>query len=128
MLATRRDRVSIARKLQDKLDSLEVDDTGRFYEFNALVVELTGNQTLMLLTAMLEHITTAAAFSFVRSHDEPEERARLARRAARTRQRLIELIRAGDADAAEDLWRTHLVEAGRILSEGAGTTIVDLFG
>ena len=127
MLATRRDRVAIAKRLQEKLDSLEVTDTGRFYEFNALVVELTGNQTLMLLTAMLEHITTAAAFSFVRSVQHPDEQARLARKAARTRQRLIEMIRAGDADGAEELWRTHLVEAGRVLTEGAGANLVDLF-
>jgi DNA-binding FadR family transcriptional regulator len=127
MLATRRDRVSIAKKLQQKLDSLDLDDTGRFYEFNELVVELTENQTLMLLTAMLERITTAAAFSFVRTVTEHEESARLARKAARTRQRLIDLIRSGDADEAEELWRTHLVEAGRVLAEGAGARVVDLF-
>jgi DNA-binding FadR family transcriptional regulator len=128
MLATRRDRVSIAKRLQQKLDSLDVDDTARFYEFNALVVELTENQTLVLLTAMLENITTAAALSFVRALHEPGEQARLARKAARTRQRLIDLIRAGDADEAEELWRTHLVEAGKVLAERAGERVVDLFG
>ena len=56
MLAGRRDRVAIAKRLQEKLDSLEVEEAERFYEFNALVVELTGNQTLVLLTVMLEHI------------------------------------------------------------------------
>ena len=128
MLATRRDRASIAKRLQEKLDSLDVDDTGRFYEFNALVVELTENQTLMLLTAMLEHITTAAAFSYVRAANKSAEQSRLARKALRTRQKLIELIRAGDADGAEDLWRTHLVEAGRVLTERSGERVVDLFG
>jgi DNA-binding FadR family transcriptional regulator len=127
ILASRRDRVSIAKRLQEKLDSLDVDDPGRFYEFNALVVELTGNQTLMLLTAMLEHITTAAAFSFVRTRTDPGEQARLARQAARTRQRLIGLIRTGDADDAEDLWRTHLVAAGRVLAEHVGATVLDVF-
>jgi GntR family transcriptional regulator, transcriptional repressor for pyruvate dehydrogenase complex len=128
MLASRRDRASIAKRLQGKLDELELDDPGRFFEFNALVVELTENQTLLLLTTMLEHISTAAAFSFVRAHAEQTERIRLARKAARTRQRLIELIRSGEADEAEALWRTHLVEAGRVLSEGAGHTVLDVFG
>jgi DNA-binding GntR family transcriptional regulator len=127
MLASRRDRASIAKRLQEKLDSLDVDDTGRFYEFNARVVELTENQTMLLLTAMLEHITTAAAFSYVRAVTEPAQRARLARKAARTRQRLIELIRVGDADAAEDLWRNHLDEAGRVLAERADGRVFDLF-
>jgi DNA-binding GntR family transcriptional regulator len=127
MLATRRDRVTIANRLQQKLDSLDVTDTEHFSEFNALVIELTGNQTLLLLTAMLEHITTAAAVSFVRSVQHPDDQVRLARKAARTRQRLIDLIRSGDADGAEALWRTHLVEAGRVLVEGAGDNLVDLF-
>ncbi|MFI5041228.1 MAG: FadR/GntR family transcriptional regulator [Acidimicrobiales bacterium] len=127
MLATRRDRAAIAARLQDKLDSVGVDDTEHFSEFNALVIELTGNQTLMLITAMLEYITTAAAYQHVRS-STPEEDARLARKAARTRQRLIELIRAGDADGADNLWRTHLIEAGRVLAADAGVTVVDLFG
>jgi hypothetical protein len=38
------------------------------------------------------------------------------------------LVRAGDADAAEDLWRSHLTEAGRVLSATAGGAVVDLFG
>ena len=61
MLASRRDRAAIARKLQDKLDELGTDEPARFHEFNALVVDLTGNQTLVLITAMLEHISQAAA-------------------------------------------------------------------
>jgi DNA-binding GntR family transcriptional regulator len=40
---------------------------------------------------------------------------------------LIELIRAGDADAAEELWREHLTEAGRVLTRGAGANLLDLF-
>jgi DNA-binding GntR family transcriptional regulator len=51
----------------------------------------------------------------------------LSRKAHRTRQQLIDLIRAGDGEAAELLWKKHLIEAGRILSEGAGTSVVDLF-
>src|SRR4051794_36590997 len=54
MLAARRDRASIADKLQKKLDSFPDIDGEHFHEFNALVVELTGNETLVLLTNMLE--------------------------------------------------------------------------
>lgn len=125
-LANRRDRVSVAKRLTEKLESLEAEDAERFHEFNALVVELTGNQTLVLLTAMLEHIVQAAALKFART-SPPGDEDRLRRKAHRTRERLVELIRAGDADAAGDLWQTHLSEAGRVLSRGAGGTVVDLF-
>jgi DNA-binding FadR family transcriptional regulator len=127
MLAGRRDRVSIANRLQEKLDSLEVEEAERFHEFNALVVELTGNQTLVLLTVMLEHIVQAAALNYTRT-TPAEIGERLRRKAHRTRERLIELVRAGDADGAEDLWRTHLTEAGRVLAASGGGAVVDLFG
>jgi DNA-binding FadR family transcriptional regulator len=127
MLASRRDRLSVAKLLTDKLESLDVEEAERFHEFNALVVELTGNQTLVLLTTMLEHIVQAAALHYARTA-APEVEDRLKRKAHRTRQKLIELIRAGDADGAEDLWRTHLTEAGRVLSGISGGTVVDLFG
>jgi GntR family transcriptional repressor for pyruvate dehydrogenase complex len=126
VLAARRDRVSVANKLQDQLDSLDPDEPARFHEFNALVVELAGNETLMLLTSMLEYISAVAAVSYDRSHGP--ERTKLIRQAHRTRQKLIDLIRAGDADGAEKLWKDHLTEAGRILAEGLGANVVDLFG
>lgn len=125
-LASRRDRVSVANKLQERLDSLEDEDAPRFHEFNALVVELAGNETLVLLTSMLEHISHLAAMSYV-SEPRPEEE-KLKRKAHRTRQKLIDLIRAGDADGAEKLWRDHLTEAGRVLVEGVGgPRVVDLY-
>lgn len=127
VLASRRDRVAVANKLQDRLDRLPPTEPTTFHEFNALVVELAGNETLMLLTSMLEHISAAAAVSFSREH-RPEE-PKLVRSAYRARQKLIDLIRAGDADRAEKLWRDHLTEAGRILVEGVGVaTVVDLYG
>lgn len=126
MLAARRDRATVAKQLQQKLDSLDPAEPSRFHEFNARVVELTENQTLVLVTAMLEHISQAAAVSYARQH--PDVDNRLARKAHRTRQKLIDLIKAGDAEGAEELWRIHLVEAGKVLAEGAGASVVDLFG
>jgi DNA-binding FadR family transcriptional regulator len=125
MLAERRNRKSVANRLQALLDTNEAAEAGRFHEFNALVVELTENQTLILLTAMLEHISHAAAISY----DAPteEEEARMKRSAHRTRQRLVDHVRAGEADEAEHLWRAHLVEAGHILTAGNRETLVDLF-
>jgi DNA-binding GntR family transcriptional regulator len=126
MLAERPTRVAIADELQGLLDALDPVEPVRFHEFNARVVELTGNQTLILLTAMLEHISAAAAMTLTGRPPTDGDR-RLARKAHRTRQKLIDLIRGGEADAAEALWRTHLVEAGKTLARGTGETLVDLF-
>jgi DNA-binding FadR family transcriptional regulator len=127
VLASRRDRAAVANKLQERLDTLDPTEPAKFHEFNALVVELAGNETLMLLASMLDHISSAAAVSFARDHRSEEPK--LLRSAHRTRQKLIDLIRAGDSDGAEKLWRDHLAEAGRILVEGTGVaTVVDLYG
>lgn len=126
-LAARRDRVTSANRLQACLDSFQRGGASRFHEFNALVVELAGNETLVLLTAMLEHISQLATMSFMMEH-HPEEQS-LARSAQRARQKLIDHIRAGDAEAADRLWRAHLSESGRWLTKGSGAaTIVDLYG
>jgi DNA-binding FadR family transcriptional regulator len=129
MLAERRNRIAVANELQERLDSADPADPGHFHEFNARVVELTENETLILLTTMLENVSQAVAISYSsRPQPQTEEDARLARRAHRTRQKLIDLIRAGDADGAEDLWRRHLIEAGKVLAAGTGERLVDLFG
>jgi DNA-binding FadR family transcriptional regulator len=127
ILASRRDRVKISKRLQEHLDNLGLVEAGHFHEFNAFLIELTGNQTLMLLSAMLENISRVAALNYSRGH-KPEEESNLVRAAQRARQKLIALIRAGDADGAEALWRSHLTEAGQVLSEDGRMTVVDLFG
>ncbi len=126
ILAGRRDRKSIADKLEAFLDDTDPNESERFHEFNALVVELTGNQTLMLITSMLAHIEEAATRSFL-SHTGDSDRATLAKQSERTRRKLIGLIRDGDVEAAGALWHKHLTTAGRILAEDAGASIVDLF-
>jgi GntR family transcriptional regulator, transcriptional repressor for pyruvate dehydrogenase complex len=125
-LAKRRDRAASADELTEVLESI---DTGReperFGEFNARLIELAGNQTLVLLTSMLEYIYRAATVHYVRTPHPDHER--LGRQAHRARAKLIELIRAGDADGAEDLWRRHLTEAGKVVGAD-GASVVDLFG
>jgi DNA-binding GntR family transcriptional regulator len=80
---------------------------------------------MMLLTAMLEHITFETSVGLVR---DLSTRETAGRKAHRTRQRLAGLIRAGEADAAEALWQLDLTEGGRELAEHVGSTVVDLLG
>ncbi len=124
LLAERRSRARIVERLQHELDNMSVE-LDRFDEFNRVVVELTGNQTLSLMADILEGIARAAALRYTADPDNTE---RLVRRATKARQRLIEYIAAGDGDAAEDLWRRYLTEAAEVLAAGTGASIVDLFG
>jgi GntR family transcriptional repressor for pyruvate dehydrogenase complex len=123
MLAERRSRATIVRRLRE---AAPYDgDPGQYKRFNQLVVELTESQTLILLVAILEGIANAAAVRYTTDDASAE---RLTRRAVAARRRLIDLIEAGDADGAEDLWRRHLTEAGDVLAGGTGESVVDLFG
>lgn len=129
MLASRRDRAKIADELQRCLDdeAADIHSTATPKIFNSLVVSLTENQTLILLTGMLEYISERAGESYIQTGHRPQDE-RLARQGNRARAKLIELIRAGDADGAEDLWQRHLSQAGKALMETNGTAVVDLFG
>ena len=128
MLAGRRDRVRSPTRCRARIDANDPGDSERFHQFNRLVVQLTGNDTLILLTAMLEHISDAAALSYTRASHSAEQDSRLVREALKARGRLVSLIRDGKADEAENLWRLHLTEAGKALTAVAGRTVVDLLG
>jgi len=129
IVARRRDHVSCARKLRAWVDDaapliLTPVYTKNFHEFNRLLVSLTGNETLILLTAMLENISDAATASYMRLDHEDD--ARLAHRALRSQTLLTELIEAGDADAAEDLWRKYLTDARQVLITNQRDTVIDV--
>ena len=129
IVARRRDHVSCARKLRAWLDeaAAEIDTpayTASFHEFNRLLVSMTGNETLILLTAILEKLSDAATASYIRVTHADD--AKLAHKAHRARTVLADLIEAGDATAAEDLWRKHLSDAGEVLVTNQGDTVIDL--
>lgn len=130
IVARRRDHAGSARQLRAWLEETGeyADDpdtfSARFHEFNRLLVRLTRNETLILLTVMLEAISDAAQQSYLQTPHETDEI--LGRRVTRTRHRLVDLIEAGDAEGAEDLWRRHLTDAGKLLAGEGGARVVDL--
>jgi DNA-binding FadR family transcriptional regulator len=129
IVARRRDRVTCARKLRAWLDdaAVEIDTpayTASFHGFNRLLVSMTGNETLVLLTAMLESLTDAATASYVRTAHADD--TKLAHKGHRARTVLADLIEAGDATGAEELWRKHLTDAGGVLVANQGDHVIDL--
>src|SRR5262249_43752447 len=76
-------------------------------EFHHLLVELTGNETLRILTGMLYHIIAAHHRAYVATHDV-EPALATAKAAQRAHAKLLDLLRDRDTDGATEFWRKHL--------------------
>ncbi|MCU1614983.1 MAG: GntR domain protein [Frankiales bacterium] len=96
--------------------------------FHALLVELTGNQTLRVLMGMVEHIIMRADWSRATADVGSPELERASRKGFNAHHRVVDLIAAGDDVGAERLWRRHLTEAKDYLTRGDVSTVLDLLG
>jgi DNA-binding FadR family transcriptional regulator len=128
MLASRRARKEIVDRLAETNAEHGRDllDPTLAPAFHRLVVELTGNQSLILLTGVVERVAEAAEVSWERSHPPP---LRDAKAAHRDHERMVELIGEGDADAAEAFWFEHLNRVSKTLQRlygGPGRRVVDV--
>jgi DNA-binding FadR family transcriptional regulator len=96
--------------------------------FHGLLVELAGNQTLIVVAGMLRHIIDLANASFVAA-DLDTASARTGRKTQRTHHELVGLVEAGDEEAATDLWRRHIAGGADAVISGAGAkSVLDLLG
>jgi DNA-binding FadR family transcriptional regulator len=97
-------------------------------EFHRLLLESARNRTLMIFEEMIHHIVELHGEYVVTHRSKLEVRAG-AVAGSRAHHRLVELIKAGNADAALDLWQRHLDEVSAIvLHDAATTTVLDLLG
>lgn len=133
IVGRRADRVACATELSRWLDAFESNHpvatpgyAGDFHGFNRLLVSMTGNETLVLITSMLEAISDVASVTYTAA-PHPNA-ASMARQATRTRRKLIELIGSGDADSAEALFEEHLRQAGKVLMDDQRGRLVDVLG
>jgi DNA-binding FadR family transcriptional regulator len=126
MVAARRDRASAVKRLEAQMAEQEMapSDSVVAVDFHRVLVELSGNQSLILLTSMLEYISAAAGQKLASEPGIDRE----VRRGQKSHLKLIELIRAGKAAEAETYWRQHLTEVGHLLvkQRGAGGTVLDV--
>jgi DNA-binding FadR family transcriptional regulator len=96
-------------------------------EFHALVVRLSGNHTVTLLSSMLRHIIDSANFRRVDPDTTGPAMDNAFEHGVRAHRKLVTLVEANDPHAAEALWRKHLEEANQFLLELPHTmTILDL--
>jgi DNA-binding FadR family transcriptional regulator len=105
----------------------DVDQVGAHNDFHTLIVELTGNQSLILLSQVVQEIVNTATVSKARRDSGTVELNRANRTALKTHLLLVDLIEAGDAEAAETLWRRHLTEsAAYTLGKDGGSAPLDV--
>jgi DNA-binding FadR family transcriptional regulator len=131
LVATRR----TARHLKELRAALEAEvepsdprDVSSAAHFHRLVVEMAGNETLALVSSMVQHILELATVTWVRAEAEQATSRRTAR-AHRAHEELYGHIEHKDADAAELVWAKHLADTqGQVLSAAGGETVLDLFG
>ncbi|MEE6174996.1 FadR/GntR family transcriptional regulator [Mycobacterium sp. 050134] len=94
-------------------------------DFHAAIARLSGNKTLQIVSSMLHHIVETANRSLQPTDNGRAEQA--LRRSAKTHRMLLELIKAGEADKAGELWQRHLHKAEEFVLSGAElSTVVDL--
>ena len=131
MAAKRRTSADLAR-LQEALNRHReaMEDPGGAFaadaEFHRLVMELSGNETLQVLAAMVSDIIREGDRAYAESHDWQHEQE-LEKIALRAHTRLVELIRKRSGEEAEELWRKHLAESAKVvLGDRTSATVVEL--
>jgi len=104
-----------------------IDDPARYGPANARfheeLVAMAGNETLTIVAEMLNEVV-ARAVTAVAGDDGGSVETR--RRGIRSQERLAALIEAGEVDAAEEHWRTHMAIVGKILLGQKAKTVIDL--
>lgn len=104
-------------RLNSEIESLEALVNEARYEqfmvelaaFHRLLVELEGNQTLLLLTVILQNIVARHQVEVLALRNLPEDLQRKrARQGLRSFRKLVELIAAGASSEAKKHWQLHL--------------------
>lgn len=131
LVASARNRRSSAKRLRALIALQEeaIDDPEAFGPANARfheeLVAMAGNETLAIVAEMLNEVVVRAVTAVSQSADGNGSTA-TRRRGVRSQERLVEMIEAGDADAAEAHWRAHMAVVGRVLLGQQAKTVIDL--
>ena len=90
--------------------------------FHLRVVQLSGNATLSIVAGMLHEITVRH-MAFVINERRPVSKADYDK-LIRSYRKLMQFLRAGDAEGAESHWRRHLDTSRELLLAGLETVSI----
>jgi DNA-binding FadR family transcriptional regulator len=131
ILASRRaasDVVALEAILAEEEAALDDRDALREVgeRFHSTLVQLAGNQTLIVFSAMLHGVIDAHTARYQSSQRDRGERRHGADMHGEHK-RLVELVKAGKVREAEDYWAAHLESVRKILvTQGEADTVLDL--
>jgi GntR family transcriptional repressor for pyruvate dehydrogenase complex len=131
LVASAKGHKASARALRALIAEQEqaIEDPASFAEANARfhreLVAMAGNQTLEIVVEMLNEVVVRAVTA-VSHGEEGQETVGTRRRGVRSQERLAQLIEEGDAESAEEHWRTHMGVVGRVMLGQRAKTVVDL--
>lgn len=98
-------------------------------EFHALMIEMAGNQTIIVLNSMVRHIIDLSSYLHVAEDAGTPNNVRATKKGIRAHEMLVDFIEARDPEQAESIWRKHLAEAQHyMLGSGDPKTVLDLLG
>jgi len=133
-LATLRTKADI-NALRDNIAKTReaIDDPAKHIrlnnEFHAMMIEMAGNQTIIVLNSMVRHIIDLSSFIHVAEDAGTPANLRATKKGIRAHEMLVDYIEAKDPDQAESMWRKHLAEAEHyMLGAGDPKTVLDLLG
>lgn len=132
MLARVQDRDQIVEALRKALDEEEavLDEPAAlshaYGRFHQLIVQLSGVQTFEVLAAVSNRIIQAQADRYMSAGQKPERKV-ATDAAHRAHTRFVELVVAGAAQDAEELWRKHLAAGDtQLLADPDVNSVLDL--
>lgn len=131
VIASSRARKSAAAELRGliKEEQAALEDPEEFGQANARfherLVALANNQTLRILTEMLNEIVVRAVTAVSRDKDGGGSIA-TRRRGIRSQERLVELIEQGKAAEVEEHWQSHMSIVSKVMLGQDAATVIDL--
>jgi len=95
--------------------------------FHSRLIELTGNETLILISGMLDGIVAEYQSRTARMTRSGGKTASDAEAGLKSQEKLVALIEAGDGPGAEAHWRAHMENSARVwLAQGGrADSVVD---
>jgi len=94
--------------------------------FHRLLVELAGNQTMIVLVDMVFAIIERHNQSFINAHRDDADAERSVKATQRAHVKIVDLIRAKDADKAAVFWRRHLDQVSEFMISDPAETVLDV--
>jgi DNA-binding FadR family transcriptional regulator len=94
--------------------------------FHERLVALAGNQTLTLLTEMLNELAAQVTDDKLRRASDVADSESSQRVGIRAHRKLLQLLEAGDVNAVEEHWRAHMSAVAEVMLKEHSSAVVTL--